>query len=177
TTAAAALPVQAEEPVRLPGGPFMLVDHNGKTVTDADFRGRFLLVFFGYTFCPDICPTALSTVADAFDLLGDEAEKVEALFISVDPARDTVPVMHEYVAHFHPRITGLTGPEPLIADAAKKYKARYKKVIPPGSKPDEYLIDHSAGVLLMGPKGEFLKKFLHGIKPEEMAEGIRSFLR
>jgi protein SCO1/2 len=166
----------AEDAPRAPGGRFMLMDQYGETVTDADFHGKLLLMYFGYTYCPDICPTSLQTIADAMDLLGDDAERVQPVFITVDPERDTVPILGDYVANFHPSIIALWGPPRMIADVAKKYKVRYEKVREPGAGPDEYLVDHSGGVLLMGPDGRFLKKFLHGTPAEKMAAEIRRFL-
>lgn len=156
------------------GGAFSLTTHDGKRVTDRDFRGRWLLVFFGYTFCPDVCPTALGTVAVVMDELGPLAERVQPLFITVDPERDTPEVLAEYVAQFHPRIIGLTGTPEEIAQVAKAYRAFYRKVVPEGSDQADYLMDHSAYLYLMGPDGSFVRVFSHTQAPEEIAGGIRA---
>ncbi len=157
------------------GGRFLLRDHNGRIVTDSDFPGQYLLVYFGYTFCPDICPTSLGTITQAMELLGPEAEKVTPLFITVDPERDTAMQLWEYVQHFHPRLVALTGPTEMISRIAKAYKVRYEKIQLPGSDPGTYTIDHSAGVFLMGPDGKFRVKMAHGIPPEQMADRIKDF--
>ena len=163
----------------LPGGRFILWDHNGKTVTDQEYAGKYRLVTFGYTFCPDICPTTLTTMSEALDQLGKDAEKVIPLLITVDPKRDTVKRLREYVKYFHPRLTGLTGPEPMIARTASQYKAKYK--IHPADKSDKddpngYTVDHSASIFLMGPDGIFRKKFIHNIDPSVLAQRIRDLL-
>jgi len=154
------------------GGAFTLVGHNGKTVTDADFRGRYLLVFFGYTFCPDVCPTALQIVTEAMDLLGVQATKVQPLFISVDPERDTPENLKSFVENFHPRMIGLTGSPEQVAAAAKVYLVYYAKA----NDEEEYLMDHSAIIYLMGPDGKFVTHFSHGTSPEAMAAKVREYL-
>lgn len=169
----AAGPAAAE----MPGGRFILSDHHGQTVTDADFRGRLMLVFFGYAFCPDICPTALSNIGEALDLLGDAAEGVAPLFVSVDPERDTVERLRPYVGAFHPRLIGLTGSRAMIDRLAQAYHVRTEVVRREGAAPDDYVVDHTATVFLMGRDGEFLVKFAYGASAEEMAERIRGFLR
>jgi len=154
------------------GGPFTLVDQSGRTVTDADFRGRLKLVYFGYTFCPDVCPTTLTTIGDALDRLGPEGKDIVVLFITVDPERDTPEALKEYIGAFHSRIVGLTGTEAQVAAAAQAYRVFYAKVREKGADPDDYLMDHSAYVYLMGRDGGFLAHFPHGISPERMAEQI-----
>ncbi len=157
------------------GGPFTLVDHTGKTVTDADFRGRYLLIYFGYTYCPDVCPTTLQTMTQALDLLGEKAERVQPLFITVDPERDTADVLADYVTAFHPRLIGLTGAADQIARAAKAYGVYYAKAEP--SEPDApYLMDHSSFVYLMGPDGRYLTVFPHGTAPEDMAKTLEDVI-
>jgi cytochrome oxidase Cu insertion factor (SCO1/SenC/PrrC family) len=151
------------------GGPFTLVDHTGRTVTDADYRGNLMLVFFGFTHCPDVCPTTLQEIASALDVLADEAGRVQPLFVTVDPERDTPEVMAEYVDLFHPRIVGLTGTVDQVKAVAKAYRVYFNKV-PQG---DTYTMDHSAITYLMGPDGGFLTHFSRGTTPEEMAETIR----
>jgi protein SCO1/2 len=158
------------------GGPFTLVDHHGKTVTDQDFRGRWMLIFFGYTFCPDVCPTNLSTVAQALDLLGPEAEKIVPIFVSVDPGRDTPAKLKEFVPLFHPRLVGLTGTQEQVVDAARKFRVYYNKVPQAGGGPDDYLMDHGAITYLMGPDGTFRTHFAHGSPPEQMAARLKEVM-
>ncbi len=158
------------------GGPFTLVAHTGKTVTDADFRGKYLLVNFGYTFCPDVCPTTLQKMALALDELGDDAAAVQPLFITIDPQRDTREVLAAYVAAFDPRIIGLTGSPQQIADVAKAYHAYYAKVDAKDGG-DDYLMDHSAFIYLMGPDGRFLTALPYQKSPQEIAETIRTYMR
>ncbi len=156
------------------GGPFTLTDHNGQTFTDADFAGKLTLVYFGYTLCPDVCPTTLQTVAQALDLLGEDANGVQGLFISVDPERDTPEVLADYVPHFHEQITGLTGTAEQIAEVAKMYRVYFAK-----SETDdtsEYLMDHSSILYLMGPDGGYLTHIAHGATPEAIAETVRGQL-
>jgi cytochrome oxidase Cu insertion factor (SCO1/SenC/PrrC family) len=135
------------------GGPFTLVDHHGRAATNQQFLGRYLIVFFGYTSCPAVCPTTLLTISQALDELGDEAKLVQSLFISVDPERDTPEVLAEYIAQFDKRILGLTGSAAEIATAARAFHVYYRNV------PDEhggYDIEHTATMYLMGPDGRFL---------------------
>lgn len=157
------------------GGPFTLVDQDGKTRSDADFHGRYLLVYFGYTFCPDLCPTELQTISDALDRLGDKAAKVQPLFITVDPARDTVPVMKAYVSHFHASLVGLTGSPLQIAAAARAYRVYFAKA-PAADGSDEYLMDHSGFVYLMAPDGHYITHFTPQTTAKQMAKAIAKFL-
>ncbi|MCP4327026.1 MAG: SCO family protein [Alphaproteobacteria bacterium] len=158
------------------GGPFTLVDHRGESRTDADFRGRHMLIYFGYTYCPDICPTGLQEMAAALDLLGDTAGRVQPLFVSIDPARDTPAVLGDYVGLFHPDLTGLTGSEAQVAAAAKAYRIHRVKV--PGVDGDavDYLVNHSSITYLMGPDGRFLTLFPHGTKADVMAAALANYL-
>ena len=107
--------------------PFALVDHTGAAVTDQDFLGRFMLIFFGYTSCPDICPTDLTVMSEAVDLLGDAGDMVQPIFVTIDPARDTVEVMADYVKHFHPRMVGLTGTPDQVSAIGTRYGVRAKR--------------------------------------------------
>ncbi len=157
------------------GGPFTLVDHDGKTRGDGDFRGEHLLIYFGYTYCPDVCPTALSDMALAMDALGDEAAKVRPIFITVDPSRDTPERLKPYVANFHPRLVGLTGSETAVAAAAKAYRVYFAKSKTEAA-PGEYLMDHTSIIYLMGPDGRYLTHFTHGVTAETMAKRIRENL-
>ncbi len=167
-------PVTTTSP--LIGGAFTLVDQNGETVTDETFKGRYMLVYFGYTFCPDVCPTALNRNSEAMDLLGERAEKVVPILITVDPERDTVDHMKEYATFFHPRLVALTGSEEQVKAAAKAYRVYYAKVEEETADPDNYLMDHTAITFMMGPDGTFVQHFSHDATPEEMAERMRKVM-
>lgn len=170
------------------GGPFALIDHNGKRVTNADFRGRYLLIYFGYTYCPDVCPTELFVISQALDMLGEAAARVQPLMITIDPERDTPEELADYVANFHPRLIGLTGTPDAIAAVAKEYGVYYEKVYTQlaqgedteaagASDPEsEYLMSHSASTFLMGPDGRFIRTFAYGTSAAEMAQGIAEAL-
>jgi protein SCO1 len=158
------------------GGPFTLTDHAGRRVTDRDFRGSWLLVQFGYTGCPDLCPLSLGTLAQALDLLGPAAARVQPLFITVDPARDTPEALAGFVPAFHPRLVGLTGSEPEIRAVAKAYRVHRRKVLTDPARPDEYLIDHGSLTYLMGPDGRFMTLFPYGTPTERMADVIGSYV-
>jgi len=154
------------------GGPFTLVDQTGKSVTDKDLLGRYSLIYFGFTFCPVICPTELQVMAGAMDALGPKAENVTPILISIDPERDTPEVLAPYVKQFHPRLVGLTGTPEQIAVAAKAYRVYYNKVVDESSSA-EYTMDHSSIVYLMDPQGKFVAFFPSGTAPEKMAERIQ----
>lgn len=156
------------------GGPFELVNHEGRAVTEADYRGRLMLVFFGFTYCPDVCPTGLTAIGQALDMLGADAVNVAPLFVTVDPERDTPEQLKEYVRHFHPRLIGLTGTPEKIAAAAKAYRVYYAKARTPGAPPDEYTMDHTSIVYLMGRDGKFIAHFSHGTEPKTIAERVRA---
>lgn len=156
------------------GGPFTLVDQHGKTVTDRDFQGRFKIVYFGYTFCPDVCPTELQTIAGALDKLGRKADSVVPIFITIDPERDTPKVLSDYLKNFDPRFVGLTGTSDQIAQVAKEYRVYYAKS--PGQGAKDYTMDHTGIVYFMGRDGRFLTHFSMNTSPDEMAEKIRSYL-
>jgi cytochrome oxidase Cu insertion factor (SCO1/SenC/PrrC family) len=156
------------------GGPFTLVDQDGRTVTDADFRGRWLLVYFGFTFCPDVCPTSLARNSDAIELLGDKGEKITPVLITIDPERDTPQVLKEYVKFFHPRTVGLTGTPEQIAAVAKAYKVYYARAEQKDSR--TYLMDHSAFTYLIDPEGHFVQFFQHGMSAQEMANVLNDLL-
>lgn len=153
---------------------FTLTDHTGKRVTEAEFLGRWQLVFFGFTHCPDVCPTTLAYMARVLDMLGgDTAEGVAALFITVDPGRDTPEALAKYVSAFHPGLVGLTGSEADIAAAANAFRAYYER-IEQGSAPDGYVMAHSGYIYLMTPDGQFETGFRESDQlPEEMARKIR----
>ena len=158
------------------GGPFALTDQNGVRRTDADFRGKLMLIYFGFTYCPDICPTDLQQIGLAIDQLGADAKDVQPLFITLDPARDTVEHLSQYVPLFHPRLIGLTGNAAAVAQTAEAYRVYYKRVDFDKSKID-YTIDHSAFVYLMDRDGKYLGFFPPGTSAEKMVEMIRSNLR
>jgi protein SCO1/2 len=159
----------------LVGGPFLLTGPDGKTVTDRDFRGRYMLVFFGFTHCPDICPAELQVIAQALDHLGAKAKKVVPVFITVDPERDTPQAMAEFVRSFGPNFVGLTGSPEAIAAAAKAYRVAYSKIETKDSSGD-YTVDHSALVYLMGPDGKYVTHFSYGNSAEELAEKLDKLL-
>ena len=156
------------------GGPFTLVDQAGRTVTDATWRGRWMLVYFGYTFCPDVCPTELQTIAAVLDALGKQAAEVAPIFITVDPERDTPGHLAEYVKLFDDRLIGLTGRPDQIAAVAREYRVYYAKVTPKDSS--AYLMDHSSFLYLMGPDGKFLAVFGPGSSVRDITDAIRSRL-
>ena len=156
------------------GGPFTLVDDNGKTVTDEDFRGKWLLVYFGYTYCPDVCPTALARNGEAVDLVGDKGREVVPMLITVDPERDTPEKLKDYVHAFHLRMVGLTGTPDQIAKVAKEYRVFYMKV--EQTEAGAYLVDHSSLTYLIGPDGRFVQFFGHQASPQELADGLKKLL-
>ena len=155
------------------GGPFRLVDQNGKTVTDADLKGKWSLVYFGYTHCPDACPTALNDIAIALDQLGPKREAVRSVFITVDPERDTPEVLKDYVTSFGAPILALSGSPEEIARAAKAYRVYYAKHPEPGG---DYAMDHSSVIYVMDPEGRFTASFTHQSTPEEIAERLKKLL-
>ncbi|MGI9462509.1 MAG: SCO family protein [Aestuariivirgaceae bacterium] len=156
----------------LVGGPFVLTGHDGKKVADEQFRGKYMLVFFGYTYCPDVCPAGLQVMTGALEKLGSDAKDIQPLFITVDPERDTVPVLADYMGHFHPRLIGLTGTTGQIADVAKAYRVYYKKA--GDESGNDYLMDHSSILYLMGPQGQFVKHFAYGTDIDALAGEIRA---
>ena len=150
------------------GGPFALTDHQGQKVTEEDFRGKYLLVFFGFTYCPDICPTTLSDMSSVVEALDQDASRITPLFITVDPERDDPETLADYLSHFNPAIVGLTGsPEEIDAVSAGYHVYRKKN-----GQGDNYLIDHSAVTYLMSPEGAYLLHFSHGTDPFDMAQAI-----
>lgn len=156
---------------------YLLQDPNGRSITNEDFRGRFQLISFGYTYCPDVCPTTLVEMAEILKQLGEEAARVQPIFISVDPERDTGKILKTYTEFFDARILGLTSSPALVRRAADNFKIRYSKVREPGSDPDRYAVDHSAGMILLGPDGAFVKKFAFGMPVAEVTVQIRNFIK
>lgn len=157
------------------GGPFQLTDQDGKARTDRDFRGKLMLITFGYTFCPDVCPLSLQNMTAAMDDLGKDADRVQPIFVSVDPARDTPAQLKSYQEFFTPRLTLLTGTPEAVAQAARNYRVYYKVNGDP-AKETNYLVDHSALIYLMDREGRFLTHFTHETPPEKMAAAIRRYL-
>nr|WP_306890406.1 SCO family protein [Ancylobacter amanitiformis] len=155
------------------GGPFQLVDQDGRAVTQADFAGEPFLVFFGFTHCPDVCPTALYDLSQLFEALGPDADKVRGLFVTVDPERDTPDVMKSYLGSFDARIRGLSGSPEQVAAIIRAYRVYAKKV--PTSDGD-YTMDHTAIVYLMGKDGSFIAPFNLKRPPEEAAADLRRYL-
>jgi cytochrome oxidase Cu insertion factor (SCO1/SenC/PrrC family) len=153
------------EPV---GGPFALVDHTGRQRTEADFRGKLLLLYFGFTYCPDLCPTDLQSIGLAIDQLGKAGEEVQPLFVTLDPDRDTPQHLANYVPLFHPRLIGLTGDPSSIRQAARAYKVYYAKVPTAGDSGYIYLMDRA---------GQYLGFFPPGTPPDRMADIIRPLLK
>jgi len=159
------------------GGPFTLVDQNGKTVTDRDFRGKYMLIFFGFTHCPDICPAELQVMSAALDALGSKADEVVPIFVTLDPERDTPEAVGAYVKNFGKNFVGLTGSPTAIANAAKTYRVTYSKLEYKGKDGNYgYSIDHSALVYLMDKDGQYLINFTYGTPAAKMTETMRSYL-
>lgn len=153
------------------GGPFTLIDQDGATRTDRDFRGKFMLVYFGYTFCPDVCPTALQVMTVALQDLGEKAKQVQPIFISIDPARDKPALLKPYVANF-PRLIGLTGSAAQVRAAAKAYRVYYHKA----GEGKDYLMDHSSIIYLMDRDGRYLAHFSYTMQSGAMAAAIAKYL-
>lgn len=153
---------------------FVLTAHDGRIVSDADFRGRHLLVFFGYTHCPDVCPSSLLTVARVLELLGPDAAAVQALFVTVDPERDTRQVLAGFVAHFDQRIIGLTGSPAMIERLSKGYRVKYAKGEVGSS--GFYSVDHTATMFHMGPDGELIQRIPYETAAEQIVDGLRPYL-
>jgi cytochrome oxidase Cu insertion factor (SCO1/SenC/PrrC family) len=157
------------------GGPFSLVDQNGKTVTADSLKGKPTLIYFGYTYCPDVCPTSLLLMETAVEKLGvDAAKKVNLVFITVDPERDTPELIKGYVTNFGPTFEGLTGTPEQIAQVARAYRVYYQKV--PGKDGATYLMDHSSIVYLLDRNGRFVTHFTHEAKAETIAGAVQRLL-
>jgi len=156
------------------GGPFTLTDQTGAPRSEADLKGHYSLIYFGYTYCPDVCPTSLSAVTQGLDLLAEtdpaKAAAVVPIFITIDPERDTAEALAGYAEHFHPRLMALTGTPEEVAVAAKAYRIYYQKVQEPDAS--DYLMDHSSIIYLMGPEGNYLSHFTHASTADDIAEGL-----
>ena len=164
------------------GGAFSMADHRGRQVTDRNFHGKFMLIFFGYTFCPDICPTELQTMSEVLDSLGRDADKLHPVFATIDPERDTAAVLADYLSNFHPHFTGLTGTAQQVADIAKTFGVFYSRVKSQNASdraPDrdkDYLMNHSSFIFLMDDNGKFRAAFRAGIANAGMIRRIRNEL-
>jgi protein SCO1/2 len=165
------------------GGDFSLIDHTGRPVTIGDFKPPFRLIFFGYTYCPDVCPTELQRISLLLDGLGPLAERVQPIFISIDPERDTEAVLKNYVGNFHPRLVGLTGSKAQLRAAAKKFGVYFGKMFPmptPGegdSDSDaEYLMNHSSLIFLTGAKGRVRDIYQRDVRLKFMIERVRNVI-
>jgi len=155
------------------GGPFTLTDQTGKPRSDSEFRGKLMIVYFGYTYCPDVCPADLMAITQALDALGPAAADVQPVFITIDPERDTKGLA-DYVAAFHRSLVGLTGSPDEIRKVANSYKAFYAKV--PGEKGRDYSIDHTGVIYLMGRNGEYLGFMPPQTNPDRLTEILRKYL-
>jgi protein SCO1/2 len=178
---AAGMPTHAEIPdvERFPTEVvprYLMVDQYGRTVTNSDFPGQLQLIYFGYTQCPDVCPTSLVAMTEALKLVGDDAERVQPIFITVDPARDNPRLLGEYVNYFDKRILALSSGAETTRRIAELFKARYEILPPDGDDPNRYAVDHTASLYLLGKRGEFITKFAHGMPPGEIAERLVEYL-
>ena len=178
----AAADLEAEEgeaglpPVEGVGGRFVLVDHNGNLVTREQMLGRYQLIYFGYTYCPDVCPTSLQVMTAALKKLGALREKIQPYFITVDPERDTQEILAGYVTYFDKRMIGLTGTRAMIDRLLEEFGVTAEKVPDESGDPDKYLIDHTASLYLMAPDGRFITKFAHGITPDQLVQKLRQYV-
>ena len=158
------------------GGPFSLIDHNGDRRSERDYRGKFMLIYFGYTTCPSICPANLQHMADGLDRLGAQKAEIVPIFVSIDPKRDRPDILKDYVGHFGDRFVGLTGSEAEVRSVAKAYRVHRRKVVDKGGNPEDYLVDHASITYLMGPDGKFRTLFPHDTPGTVIAERIASYL-
>ena len=155
------------------GGPFQLTDQSGQTVTDQSLKGRPTLIFFGYTHCPDVCPTTLFEMSEVLKAMGADADRVNAYFVSVDPERDDVGTIKSYLSSFDPHLKGLTGPPATVADVLREYRVYARKV---PSKDGDYTMDHTALIYLMDRDGHFVSPFNLKRTPEEAATDLKRYL-
>lgn len=153
-------------------GRFIMINHLGSVVMQKDMLGKFQLLFFGYTSCPDVCPLALHTLTSALELIGEDAKKFQAYFITVDPARDDVMTMRRYVDYFDNRVIGLTGQQPMLKQMARHYNVKYKRVYADKNDQGNYQMDHTAGLFVIDPEGQFVTKLAHGISADTMAKAL-----
>jgi len=156
---------------------YLLQDPNGRAVTNEDFLGRFQLIAFGYTSCPDVCPTTLQEMKEVLKILGEKAAQLQPIFITVDPERDTAQVMREYTSAFDARILGLRGSEELTRRAAVEFRVRYEKVRDPAAPAGNYTVDHSAGMILVAPDGRAVLRFAYATPAQQVAGRIDALMR
>ena len=155
------------------GGPFTLFDQSGRSLTEKDLKGSYSLIYFGYTFCPDVCPTGLQVMSNAMDQLQTDLQrKIKPVFITIDPEHDTVDQLKSYLSNFHPRIIGLTGTERQIAEVTRAYRVYYAKAKGSEGKQD-YLMDHSSIIFLMNPEGKYVAHFTHMTAADNLAATLR----
>ena len=155
------------------GGAFELTDTNGQRVSESAFRGKYLLIYFGFTYCPDVCPVDLQKMTQALDMAGGDADKVQPVFVTIDPGRDNPETVATYMQHFHPDFIGLTGTDEEIAAAAGAYRVYYAKV-PNEDFPDAYLMNHSSNIYLMDCDGAFIQHFSQGTPVDDIAAAIKA---
>jgi protein SCO1/2 len=158
-------------------GLFIMINHLGEVVTEGDMLGKYQLLFFGYTSCPDVCPLALHTLVSALEELGESAQQFQAYFITVDPERDDVMTMRRYVDYFENRVIGLTGQQPMLRQIAKHYHVKYERVYADSKNRDNYQMDHTAGLFVVAPDGQFITKLAHGISPGTMAKALKAIIK
>jgi protein SCO1/2 len=172
------VPKHTEEPAEIADlvPRYLLQDPRGRVVTQESFRGRFQLIAFGFISCPDVCPTTLLGFRNIIEALGDKAGRLQPLFITVDPDRDSASVLREYTAAFHPAILGLRGSPELLQRAAESFRVRYEKVREPGAAPDIYTMDHSTGMYLLDSEGRFLVKFASTAPAPDVAARIGALM-
>ncbi|WP_254453761.1 SCO family protein [Siccirubricoccus sp. G192] len=168
-------PIPSAGGIQLPqgtslGGPFSLTDQTGRAVTERDFAGGWMLIYFGYTYCPDVCPTELGTMAAAVDAMGAAGEKVVPALITIDPQRDTPAQLADYVARFHPRMLGLTGTPEQVAEVARRYRVYFARV--QRAEMTDYLMDHSSFIYLVGPDARVRSLFRPEMRPEDIAAAV-----
>ena len=156
------------------GKDFQLTDHTGKVARLADYRGKAVILFFGYTQCPDVCPTTLTTMNEALKLMGEDAKRVQVVFVTVDPARDTQALLAQYVPSFNTSFVGLTGDDAAVADVAKNFRVFYAKQ--PGKTPTTYSVDHSTGSYAFDPQGRLRLLVRHGETPDRVASDLKLLL-
>ncbi|MCV6574958.1 MAG: SCO family protein [Cohaesibacter sp.] len=162
--------VESDKPRRA----FLLETAMGETFGDQDLLGKFTLIYFGYTFCPDVCPTSMMTMTDILNKLGEDAKAITPVFISVDPKRDTLPLLRDYADAFHPKIIAMTGPQVMVDAAVGAYNARYKFIPSDDGDPLGYSVDHTASIAFVGPNGRIVTRFGHGKPLEEIIFEIRA---
>ena len=158
------------------GGPFTLTDQDGNEVTEAMLEGHLNVIYFGYTYCPDVCPTGLQDITAALDMMGDDAERVQPILVTVDPERDTVAVLKDYVGWFHPSLIGLTGTVEEIEVMKAAYKVFAAKAPQDDETGDDYLVDHTTVTYVMSPDGIYLSHISYGTSPEDIAAKLEDLL-